>query len=199
MSQRTRIRRHPDRAVPDEVAAIVHAGMVAHVGYAIDGQPYVIPFSYHVDADDPSTLYLHGSTASQTLRHLANGAPVCITVTHLDGIVYSKTAQSHSLNYRSIVGFGTATVITEQQEIVSIFERMTQRYIPGRTAGRDYSPPPAEDLRGMTLLRVTIDEWSAKARRGGPLGEFDTDDSVPGTAGVIVSILTSPEGPMLHK
>ncbi|GBD11192.1 hypothetical protein HRbin23_00844 [bacterium HR23] len=185
MSQRTRIRRHPERAVPEEWQDILARGMVAHLGFVQDGLPYVLPFSYHYDPAQPNLLYLHGSVKSRAIRHLAAGAPVCVEVTLLDGLVYSRDAQYHSMNYRSVVCFGTARPISDKAEKEAILERMTRRYFPGRTLGQDYAPAHPQQLRGTAVLEVRIEEWSAKARRGGPRGPRDADPTAPGTCGVV--------------
>lgn len=133
-AERARIRRHPERAVPELADAILRAGSVAHVGFSVDGQPYVIPLIYHY-AD--GTLYLHGAPASRALRTLVSGAAVCVEVTQLDGLVASRDAKSHSVNYRSVVVFGSATRVADDEVKRAIFEQMTARYFPGRAAGRD--------------------------------------------------------------
>jgi len=179
------IRRHPDRAVPDEAPAILSQGLVAHIGFTIGEQPYVIPLAYHYDPVTPDRLYVHGAQASRTLRHLATGAPVCVSVTLLDGIVYSRDAQNHSLNYRSVVAFGRAYPIADPAEMTAIYAGMTQRYIPDRTAGRDNAPPEPGQLRAALMVAIAIEQWSGKARRGGPTGPHDDDPDAPGTAGVI--------------
>ncbi len=181
---RSQVRRHPERAVPDEAAEIFAAGLVAHVGFVEDGEPVVIPMSYHYDPSVPDHLYLHGSRDSRLLRVLASGAPVCIAVTVVDGLVYSRTAFNHSMNYRSVVAFGRGRVIEDADEQVACFAAMTQRYFPGRTLGRDYAPPTPQQLAATVLVDVRIEEWSAKARRGGPRGPYDADPDAPGTAGV---------------
>lgn len=185
MSPRTRIRRHPERAVLEEAAEILSQGLVAHVGFTQDEQPFVIPFTYHYDPGRPDRLYLHGAPGSRTLRHLARGAPVCVEVTLLDGLVYSRTAQSHSANYRTVICFGRAQEIKDEQAKRATLDAMTQRYFPGRAAGRDYDAPPSAHLKAMALLEVQVEEWSAKARRGGPLGPTDQDPAAPGSAGVV--------------
>src|SRR5213594_3332196 len=105
---RARLQRHPERAVPEEAQAILAAGLVAHVGFVERGQPYVIPMAYHYDPATPSILYLHGGHASRLLRRLGNGAPAAIAVTLVDGLVFSRTALYHSLNYQSVVCFAHA-------------------------------------------------------------------------------------------
>jgi len=102
----TKLRQHPERAVPDSAHEFLAQGYVAHVGFEQDGRPYVIPMLYHYAADRPDRLYLHGGVSSRALEHLASGVPVCATVTRLDGLVYSRDAKYHSANYRSVMCFG---------------------------------------------------------------------------------------------
>jgi nitroimidazol reductase NimA-like FMN-containing flavoprotein (pyridoxamine 5'-phosphate oxidase superfamily) len=182
---RAQLRRHPERAVPDEVGAILAQGLVAHVGFTVEGQPFVIPLLYDVDPDAPERLYLHGAKASRALRQLAAGIPVSVAVTLVDGIVYSRTARNHSMNYRSVVGFGTAHPVEDDAAKAAIFARMTRRYIPNRTVGRDYAAPSSNDLRTVEVVEIVIAEWSGKARRGGPNGPGDDAPDAPGTAGVV--------------
>ena len=184
-TERTRIWNHPERAVPDETVQILADGMVAHVGFVQDDMPYVIPLSYHYDQGTPEALYLHGSVRSRAMKLLATGAPVCVTVTLTDGLVYSRKAMNHSMNYRSAVVFGTAREVTDESEKSAIFDDMVQRYFPGRTLGHDYNVPPSTDLGVTTLVEVRIEDWSGKARRGGPTGPDDDDPNAPGSAGVI--------------
>jgi uncharacterized protein len=182
---RCEIRSHADRAVPERAASILGEGRVAHVGFVEDGQPYVIPMGYHFDAAEPDRLYLHGSPASRAVLHIASGAPVCITVTLLDGLVYSRTALYHSMNYRSVVSFGRGREVTDGETQQRAYRAMVARYFPGRTAGRDYEAPSAAHLEATTLVEVSIEEWSAKAREGGPAGPLDRDPSAAGTCGVV--------------
>jgi nitroimidazol reductase NimA-like FMN-containing flavoprotein (pyridoxamine 5'-phosphate oxidase superfamily) len=179
------IRRHADRAVPEEAAAILRQGLVAHVGTILDGQPVVIPFTYQYDDTAPEIIYLHGAQASATLQRLAQGGPVCVTVTLADGLVYSRTANNHSMNYRCVVCFGTAAPIAAEAEREAILARMIARYFPGRTVGADYAPAELGQLRATAMLAVRINAWSAKARRGDPIGPLDTATDAPGTWGVI--------------
>ena len=186
MGQRTVVKRHPERAVPDEAREILARGVVAHLGFSQGDQPFVIPFAYHYDTASPDHLYLHGSHASRTLRHLATGAPVCVTVTTIQGLVYSRSAMYHSINYECVVCFGRARTITNRDEKAALFERMIGRYHPGRAAGRDYEAASPKDLAATAVIEVRIDEMSAKARRGGPKGPLDADVNAPGTCGVHV-------------
>lgn len=185
INTRSRVRMHAERSVPQRAQEFLASGKVAHVGFSVDGQPYVIPFSYHYDAGNPRRLLLHGSTASRALLHLAGGAPVCVTVTMLDGLVYSRTALYHSMNYRSVLCFGTGRLIESRQEKRNLFQAMIHRYFAGRTAGRDYDPIPDEHLDSTSLVEVQIEEISAKTREGGPKGPRDNDNTAPGTCGVI--------------
>lgn len=184
-SQRSIIRQHPERAVPDEADQILAEGLVAHVAYTKGEQPFVIPFAYHFDPAEPNTLYLHGGHSSATLGHLKQGEPVCVTVTLVDGLVFSRTALYHSMNYRSAVCFGRARTIHDAAEKQRIFEKMTERYFPGRQPGLDYESAPLAHLDATSMIEITLEEKSAKARRGGPKGPSDSSLGSPGTCGVI--------------
>ncbi len=181
-TKRSRIRRHPERAVPELAKDILLRGRVAHVAFAIDGQPYVLPMSYHYGDD---TVYVHGAPASRTVKALRAGTPVCVEVTLLDGLVASRDAKSHSMNYRSAIVFGVAKLVTNLETKRGVMERMTLRYFSNRTAGQDYLPAREADLRAVELLAIAIEEQSAKARSGGPLGPHDTDEVGPGTHFVV--------------
>lgn len=181
----TEIHQHPERSVPEEAPQILAQGLVAHVGFVLDGRPNVLPFTYQYDPAQPERLYLHGSLTGTTLTHLASGAPLCLEVSLVDGLIYSKMALYHSMNYRSVVAFGRARVIEDVARKRAMFEAMIGRYIEGRAPGRDYSAPTAEHLNAVVVLEVTIDEWGAKARRGGPKGPDDDDPHAPGTSGVL--------------
>ena len=185
LTERTRIRNHPERAVPEEATEILSDGLVAHLGFIQDEVPFVIPFTYHYDPDSPDSIYLHGSIRSRALKHLATGAPVCITVTLTDGLVYSRKAMNHSVNYRSVTLFGRAREVTDEAEKFDLFDKMVQRYFPGRVVGDDYNAPPSPDLGVTALVEVRIEEWNAKARRGVPTGPDDDNPDAPGSAGVI--------------
>lgn len=177
---------HADRGVPDEAAAILAEGLVAHVAFVMDGQPYVMPMSYHFDPARRTHVYLHGGHHSRLMRHLATQAPVCIEVTLVDGLVYSRTALYHSVNYRSVVLFGRAAASPPPDAVQrELLHDMVARYHPGRTAGRDYEAIPDGHLSATAFIDIAIEEWSAKARRGGPKGPQDADPAAPGTAGVM--------------
>ncbi|HEV8191958.1 MAG TPA: pyridoxamine 5'-phosphate oxidase family protein [Ktedonobacterales bacterium] len=181
-SSRSRIRRHPERSVAERAAAILRAGRVAHVAFAVEGQPYVIPFGYYYE---DGAVYLHGAPASRTLKHLAAGTPVALEVTLLDGLVASRDARNHSMNYRCVVVYGTAEAIADLDDKRAIFERMTERFFPQRTADRDYAAARVKDLRSVQLLAVRVEDLSAKSRVGGPKGPRDADEGAPGSAYVV--------------
>lgn len=182
---RAKLRAHAEREVPVEASAILAAGLVAHVGFTVEAQPYVIPMTYHFDPSVPTRLYLHGGHNGRLMQHLATGAPVCVTVTLLDGLVYSRTALYHSVNYRSVVCFGRAAPEPDASEQAALLEAMIARYFPGRTAGRDYERAPEAHLEATAFVVLEIEELSAKARRGGPKGPRDADPIAWGTAGVV--------------
>jgi nitroimidazol reductase NimA-like FMN-containing flavoprotein (pyridoxamine 5'-phosphate oxidase superfamily) len=120
------------------------------------------------------------------VRLLRAGTPVCVEVTLLDGLVASRAAKSHSMNYRSVVVFGTADAVADEAVKRAIFERMTARYFPDRRAGRDYTPARAGELRAVELLAVRVEELSAKARSGPPLGPHDAEDEAVGSRFVVL-------------
>ena len=171
--------------MPDQAAEILAQGLVAHVGFVEDGMPYVIPLSYHYDLNTPELIYLHGSIRSRALKSLASGAPVCVTVTLTDGLVYSRKAMNHSMNYRSVVLFGKGIEVTDEDEKFDLFDAMVQRYFPGRNVGNDYNAPPPADLGVTALVKVVIEEWNGKRRIGPPTGPDDDKADALGSAGVV--------------
>ena len=181
----TEVRQHPERTVPQRAQEFLALGHVAHVGFVQDGRPYVIPMLYHYSPERPDLIYLHGGFSSRTLQQLAKGIPVCVTVTELDGLVYSRDAEYHSANYRSVMCFGLGRIIEDEPAKRVMFEEMTSRYFPGRTAGRDYAPAPSSHLTTTAVVEVVIEEICAKMREGGPKGPQDADDGAPGTCGVV--------------
>jgi nitroimidazol reductase NimA-like FMN-containing flavoprotein (pyridoxamine 5'-phosphate oxidase superfamily) len=184
MSTRSAIRRHAERGVSEKTASILSEGHVAHVAFVEDGQPFVIPMGYHFDPETPDRLYVHGAQDSRIMRMLSSGAPVSIGVTLVDGLVYSKTAFNHSMNYRSVVVFGRGRAMADHEEMKALYRRMVGRYFPGRTAGRDYSEPAGPQLDATALVAIEIEERSAKMREGGPLGPLDSNPEASGTCGV---------------
>jgi nitroimidazol reductase NimA-like FMN-containing flavoprotein (pyridoxamine 5'-phosphate oxidase superfamily) len=136
VTDRTTIRTHPERAVPDEADEILDKGLVAHVGFVVEGRPVVIPMLYHYE---DSVVYIHGQRGGRLPRTLRAGDNVCVEVTILDGLIASRHALYHSANYRSAVGFGVAREVTDRDEKEAVLEWMTRRYFPGRTVGEHYS------------------------------------------------------------
>lgn len=185
-SDRTRLRIHPERTAPSEVEGILRDGLVAHIAIADDEGPVVIPMTYAVDASRPGTIYVHGAHHSRLMKHVASGKPVCVSVTLVDGLVYSRTALYHSVNYRSAVCFGTARVVDDPAEQMFASVALVTRYFPGRTEGVDYDPIPDDHLRGTAYVAIEVTDASAKLRRGGPKGPRDNDPTAPGTAGVLM-------------
>jgi len=172
-SPRVRVRRLPERGRYDSGAidAVLDAGLVAHLGFVIDGQPYVIP-TLHARIDDQ--VYVHGSAASRALRALSGRTPVCLTVTLLDGIVLARSVFEHSMNYRSVVVLGAATLVDEPDEKLAALEAFTEKLLPGRWA--EARQPTRKELKATSVLRLPLDEASAKIRDGGP-EDGDTPDA----------------------
>lgn len=167
-SARARVRRAPARADYERatIDAILDEGKVAHVAVAVDGQPFVIP-TLHARVGD--AVYLHGSTASRLVRALAAGAPACLTVTLLDGLVLARSAFHHSANYRSVVVLGQARLVEDEGERTEAFRALTERLVPGRWA--EVRAPNRQERKGTQLLALGLDEASAKVRTGGPVDD----------------------------
>ena len=178
-TDRTNIRRHPERGASTRIEEFLRAGLVADVAYVENGEPRVIPFLYHYEAGH---LYLHGSPGSATLRALRDGRPVAVSVVLIDGLIASRTAPDHSANYRSVVVYGRAHRVADPARKRRVLESLTERYFPGRHASDDYEPATDDDLIRMELLAVEVDEAQAKLRDGGPLGPHDSDADYPGSA-----------------
>ena len=178
---RTRVVREPQRAVYDRDAVnqIIDEAFVCHVGFVVDGQPYVIPTSY---GRDGNVLYIHGSPASRMLRNLDQGIPVCITVTLVDGLVLARSVFNHSMNYRSVVILGTATLVDDPAEKLAALRAISEHIIPGRWD--DARQPNEKELKQTSILRLPINEFSAKVRVGPPVDD-EEDYSFPTWAGVI--------------
>ena len=181
VSERTRIRTHPERAVADDAEEILEAGMVANIGFVVDGQPYVIPMGYHYEN---GKVYIHGQRGGRLPRTLRQGAEVCVAVTILDGLIASRHALYHSMNYRSTVAFGRARSVVGDEEKAAILERMTRRYFPGRTVDVDYHAPTAADLKITELLEIEIEDINGKQRSGPPTGPDDAKPDAFGNCGV---------------
>jgi nitroimidazol reductase NimA-like FMN-containing flavoprotein (pyridoxamine 5'-phosphate oxidase superfamily) len=178
---RTQVKRMPKRGHYDRetVHAILDAGAIAHVGYVIDGQPYVTPTAYWRRGD---RVYWHGSSASRMLRTIDAGSPVCLTVAHIDGFVLARSAFHHSVNYRSVMAFGTADKLTDADEVMEALRDFTERLYPGRwDALRPVTP---QELKATTVLAMDLDECVAKIRVGMPIDD-DEDYALPIWAGVL--------------
>lgn len=182
---RAKLLMHRERAVPDQAAQFLRDGLIAHVGIADAEGPVVIPMTYHFDPAAPGQLYLHGAHHSRLLQAVASGERVCVTVTSTDGLVYSKTALNHSVNYRSVVAFCRASAVQPSLDHSrTLLQAMIARYWPGRAAGVDYAVIPEKHLETTAMVALDIEAISAKQRVGGPNGPGDNDPAVPGTAGV---------------
>lgn len=167
-TDRTDVRRRKERARYDvaTVHAILDEAFVCHLGFAVDGRPWVFPTTY-ARVDD--ALYVHGAVGNFGLRALAGGAEVCITVTLVDGIVLAKSAFHHSINYRSVMLFGVAEAVTDAREKALAMESLVDHIVPGRAA--DCRAPTESELRETLILRVPLTEVSAKVRTGGPVDD----------------------------
>jgi len=180
-TERTQVKRLPKRANYDRetVYKILDSGIVCHVGFSVDGQPYVIPTNYGRAGD---TLYLHGSAASRMLKTLSEGVPICVTVTHLDGLVLARAAFHHSVNYRSVVILGTARLVEDANEKREALRIFTEHVMKGRW--NDVRQPTEQELKGTTVLALPLEEVSAKVRTGGPVDD-EADYCLPVWAGVL--------------
>ena len=178
---RTRVVREPQRAVYDRDAVnqILDEALLCHVGFVVDGQPFVIPMSYGRDGD---ALYIHGSVASRMLRNLDQGVPVCITVTLVDGLVLARSVFNHSMNYRSVVILGTATLVDDPAEKLAALRAISEHILPNRWD--DSRQPTEKELKVTSVLRLPINEFSAKVRVGPPVDDAG-DYAFPTWAGVI--------------
>jgi uncharacterized protein len=171
----------PARACYDRQAidAILDEAMVAHLGYAHDGHPYVIP-TLHARVGDE--VYFHGSAASRTIRALLSGTPACLTVTLLDGLVLARSAVHHSVNYRSVVVLGAARPVEGLSERMAAVQAFSERLVPGRW--QEVRPPTVKELKAIHVLALPLDEVSVKIRTGPPLDD-EEDYALPAWAGVI--------------
>ena len=181
VSDRTRVVREANRAVYDREAIykILDEGFVCHVGFAAEGQPFVIPTMFARVGD---AIYFHGSAASRMLRGAADGLPVCITVTLLDGLVLARSVFNHSMNYRSVVALGTATLISEPAEKLAALRAFTEKLIPGRW--EDARQPNEQELKATSILKLPLTEVSAKVRTG-DVEDDAPDYALPVWAGII--------------
>ena len=178
---RTRVIREPERGVYDRAAAyqILDEGFICHVGFVVEGQPFVIPTGYGRAGDN---LYIHGSAASRMLRRLDQGVAVCVTVTLLDGLVLARSVFNHSMNYRSVVILGTAQAVNDPGEKLQALHLLSEHILPGRWA--EARQPNERELKATLVMRLPITEFSAKVRQGPPMDD-EPDYAFPIWAGVI--------------
>jgi nitroimidazol reductase NimA-like FMN-containing flavoprotein (pyridoxamine 5'-phosphate oxidase superfamily) len=179
-TERTRLRRHSERGKTEyaDLLAVLDAGMICHLGVVFNGAPLVLPTAYGRIGD---TLYLHGSSANRSL-HAADGNEVCVTVTHIDGLVCARSVFSHSVNYRCAVMFGTARIVTDDAERLAGLRAVTEQLIPGRWDA--VRAPTRKELAATSVLAVSLGEASVKVRTGPP-GDEPEDLDLPVWAGVV--------------
>ena len=180
-TERTKLKRLPKRGHFDRetVYGILDEGFICHVGFAPEGQPFVIPTGYARDGDK---LYIHGSQASRMLRTLSSGVDVCVTVTIIDGLVLARSAFHHSMNYRSVVIFGRATLVEDSEEKMAALLALSEHIIRGRWA--EVREPTEVEMKQTTVLSLPLVEASAKIRTGPPLDD-EEDYAMDVWAGVI--------------
>jgi uncharacterized protein len=180
-SDRTRVRRLPQRAdyAAETIAAILDEGLVAHVGFVVDGRPFVIPTTY-VRIDEQ--LFVHGSVRSRILAGARAKIPLCVSVTLVDGLVLARSGFHHSVNYRSVVIFGDAQIVEDENEKRAVLTRLVDRFVPGRSGA--VRAPSDKELKVTGVLSLPLAEASAKVRAGPPLDDAE-DLSLPCWAGVL--------------
>lgn len=181
MTTRTELTRLPKRGSHDTavINPILDEGLVCHVSYQVDGQPFLIPTAY---ARVEDTIYLHGSVGSHFFRELAKGVDVCLAVTLIDGLVLARSAFHHSVNYRSVIVFGKTRLVTDEAERWLALERITEHLVPGRWA--DTRQPNASEMKKTMVIAIPIEEASAKTRSGG-VNDEPADADLPHWAGVL--------------
>jgi hypothetical protein len=181
VTDRNRLRRKHQRGSYDKAAvyAVLDAGLLCHVAYVIDGQPFCTPTLHWRDGD---TLYWHGSSAGRMLRHLAAGTPACLTVSHVDGLVLARSGFNHSLNFRSAMCFGTARNVEDPADKARALTALIDRFYPDRAA--TLRPTTPQEVKATTVIAMPIDQASAKVRRAG-VGDDEADYDLPVWAAVI--------------
>lgn len=186
---RTQLRRLPKRGAYDRetVHRVLDEALFCHVGFVVDGQPFVIPTGFGRKDD---TLYLHGSAASRMLGEVGKGIPVCVTVTLIDGLVLARSAFHHSVNYRSVMILGTARPVTHDVEKAEALRVFTEHIVPGRWDV--VRQPTVQELKATSVLALDLVEVSAKIRTGNPVDD-DADYALPIWAGVVPLKLTPSE------
>jgi nitroimidazol reductase NimA-like FMN-containing flavoprotein (pyridoxamine 5'-phosphate oxidase superfamily) len=181
LTERTKLRRLPTRGSHEleSINNILDAAFLAHVGFCVDRQPFVIPTNFGREGD---TLFIHGSAASRMLRELSTGVPACVTVTHVDGLVLARSAFHHSMNYRSVVAFGTARKIEDGERKMHALKVISDHLIRGRWD--EVREPNEKEMKQTSVLEFGIEEASAKVRVGGPIDD-EEDYALPVWAGVL--------------
>lgn len=185
-TERTQVRRLPKRGNYDleTVYKILDEAMICHVGFVVDGQPFVIPTGFGRSGD---TLYIHGASTSRMLNSAAEGIPVCVTVTLVDGLVLARSAFHHSMNYRSVMILGIARRVESDDEKLSALRIFTEHIVPGRWD--DVRQPTPQEMKATAVLALPLEEVSAKIRTGPPIDD-DADYALPIWAGVLPLKLT---------
>ncbi len=186
-TERTQVKRLPKRGNYDRetVHKILDAAFVCHVGFCVEGQPFVIPTNFGRAGD---TLYLHGSAASRMLRTLSGEVPICVTVTHVDGLVLARSAFHHSVNYRSVVILGKARLVENPAEKMEALRIFTEHVMKGRWD--EVRQPTEQEMKATTVLALQLEEVSAKIRSGGPVDD-EADYALPVWAGVLPLEITA--------
>jgi uncharacterized protein len=181
LTKRTELGRFPARGSHDweTIKQILDTGFLAHVGFCVNGQPFVIPTLYGRDGE---RLYLHGAAASRMLGELETGILACVSVTLVDGLVLARSAFDHSMNYRSVVAFGTARKVAEPEHKLKALRVISEHLIAGRW--EDVREPSQKELKATTVLEFSIEEASSKVRSGPPLDD-ESDYGLPVWAGVL--------------
>lgn len=179
-TERTTLKRLPERGSHEieTIYAILDEGLYCHVGFVAEGQPFVVPTAY---GRDGNAVFIHGSSASRMLRTLAGGVDMCVTVTLADGLVLARSAFHHSINYRSVMIVGVAQLVPDDEKMHGL-KVVTERLVPGRWA--DVRPPSSQELKATAVLKLDIEEASAKVRSGGPKDD-EADMSLDCWAGVL--------------
>jgi uncharacterized protein len=178
---RTTVKRHPERGDYDRdvIDAILDEALMCHLGFVVDGQPFVIPT---IHARDGDILYIHGSPGSRMLRTAKTGVDICVTATLLDGLVLARSVYNHSMNYRSVVVLGRAHEVTDLDEKLRAMQCVVEHVVKGRW--NDARQPNEGELKGTTILSLPLDEASAKIRSGPPVDDED-DLALPVWAGIV--------------